>query len=356
MMATELMERANSDPVQNRTIIRRQTQHLARLVDDLLDVSRITSGKIALQRTPVELVELVRRCIASAAASRSGAQRSIEFEPLASPLWIEGDGVRLDQVVSNLLANAIKYTPAGGHVTVTVARFQDTAEVRVRDDGAGIPSQVLPHVFDLFVQAQDTIDRSQGGMGIGLTLVKSLVELHGGRVSVTSDGPGQGSEFAVWLPARASAGQPGAATPPPRGDRSHHSHDILVIEDNADSRDLLRTLFESMGHRVAAAADGLSGVQRAVALAPRVMVVDIGLPGLDGYSVARDVRMALGDAVYLIALTGYGQPGDRERAREAGFDLHLTKPVDFAMLRELLDRPDFDLPRAAGADSARRGG
>ena len=337
LMAIEVMERGG-DGAAPRAIIGRQAVHLGRLVDDLLDVARVTSGKIVLQRAPLALDDLVQRSVATAAAQ--AGRREITLRAPAEPVCVEGDVVRLEQVVANLIANAVKYTPDGGRIEVSVAREGGDAVVRVADDGVGIAPDMLSRVFEMFVQAQSTIDRSQGGMGIGLTLVKNLVELHGGRVEARSDGPGRGSEFTFRLPAQPQRSRPDSGNGHATHRTTGHVHDILVVEDNTDSRELLATIVGASGHRVTTASDGLMGVERALQQPPSVMIVDIGLPGLDGYEVARRVRAALGDQVYLIALTGYGQPSDRGLALDAGFDLHLTKPVDIDRLRDILDRRD----------------
>jgi CheY-like chemotaxis protein len=246
-----------------------------------------------------------------------------------------GDPDRLEQVVVNLLSNAVKYTPPGGHIDVRVEVVAGVAELHVADDGAGIAEDMLAHVFDLFTQAPETLDRARGGLGIGLTLVRSLVALHGGAIQVESAGPGRGSRFTVQLPVaddQAEALDPPPVVHPP----AETGREVLVVEDNADTRETLCELLAELGHSVAAAADGLEAVERARAIQPEVLVVDIGLPGIDGYEVARRVRAERGDSVTLIAVTGYGQPEDQRRAFDAGFDHHFTKPVDIDVLARLL--------------------
>jgi CheY-like chemotaxis protein len=248
------------------------------------------------------------------------------------PVCVDADRVRVEQVVANLLANALKYTPAGGRVAVTVAIESGRAVIRVVDDGAGIAPEVLPRLFEPFIQAAAPLHRTQGGLGLGLALVKRLVAQHGGDVEARSAGPGKGSDFTVRLPlavAVHTAPEPEVALTDASGQERLH---VLVVEDNEDNRDALKLLVEYLGHHVAAAEDGLDGLARALAQPPDVMLVDIGLPGLDGYEVARRVRCALGGGVKLVAVTGYGQPEDRRRAFAAGFDQHLTKPVDFDTL------------------------
>jgi CheY-like chemotaxis protein len=250
---------------------------------------------------------------------------------------VSGDPARLEQVVSNLLDNALKYTPPGGQVTVRIEQAGDDAVLRVRDSGEGIRGDLLDRIFDLFVQEPQALDRTRGGLGLGLTLVRRLVELHGGSVAAASDGPGRGSEFSIRLPVLAEEdvpppapeGELGPATPRPRR--------ILVVEDNADARETLSVLLRLSGHEVETSEDAAGGLEKLAAFAPDVMLVDIGLPGMDGYDLARRVR-ARPEArgVALIALTGYGQVEDRRRAQAAGFDRHLTKPVDPDRLEKVL--------------------
>jgi signal transduction histidine kinase/CheY-like chemotaxis protein len=318
-----------------RNIVRRQARHLTRLVDDLLDVSRVTSGKIVLQRTPVDVADLVRRSAHTLGGQIASQQLSLSLSLPTEPVVVLGDSVRLEQIVANLLHNAIKYTPAGGHVRLNVSSSEKRVTISVHDDGVGIASDMLPRVFDLFAQAEATLDRAKGGMGIGLTLVKRLVELHDGEVAVRSAGLGLGSTFTLELP-RVYATDASPSLRPSPTLAAHASRKVLVVEDNDDSRELLTAMLRRAGHRVSDAADGLRGVDAALHGKPEVMFVDLGLPGLDGYGVARRVRRALGSRVLLVALTGYGQPEDRARSLDAGFDVHLTKPVDFAQLSRLL--------------------
>jgi signal transduction histidine kinase/CheY-like chemotaxis protein len=338
LLSLEVLEKPRSDQVKYRAIVRRQAQHLARLVDDLLDVARVTSGKIVLQREPVDLGALVRRSVVALETATRAQDLHVETATPSRPAVISGDLVRLEQVVVNLVSNAIKYTPRGGHIAVTVAIDDGDAVLHVADDGVGLAPEVQSRIFDLFAQAPETLDRSRGGLGIGLTLVRSLVDLHGGSVTVASDGVGKGSCFTARLPlavapalAMTSSSQRGADSPT--------THRVLVVEDNRDTRDTLIELLRELGHRVDGAVDGLEAVDRAGDA--EVLVVDIGLPGIDGYEVARRVRAARGREVYLIALTGYGQPEDRRRALEAGFDLHFTKPVDIGELGRVLARTDL---------------
>jgi signal transduction histidine kinase len=319
--------------VWQRTVIGRQTSHLARVIDDLLDASRVTSGKIHLQRQAVDLRAVVERAVRQqdTAVQAQGQRLSFAAGPEAVP--VEGDPRRLEQVVDNLLCNAVNYTPAGGEIRVALAREGGQAVLRVADTGLGIAAERLPHVFDLF--AERPPDRPGGGLGIGLPLVRALVEMHGGKVEAHSAGDGLGSEFVVRLPLKAAGG------PAPRGPgdgRRKNGRRVLVIEDNPDGRETLRMMLEMWGHQVEVAADGQQGVEQALALRPEVALVDIGLPLLDGYEVARRVRAELGRDIFLIALTGYGQPHDHRRAFEAGFDAHLVKPAEPEELHELLEQ------------------
>ena len=337
--AVAVLERLPGDETMRHVvaIIGRQTGHLARLVDDLLDVARVTSGKIDLQRGPVELHTLVRRCLDALAQAGRTERHTIVLE--GGPVHVKGDAARLEQVVNNLVDNALKYTPGAGRVTIVTERAEETAVLRVRDTGQGIRTDLLAHVFDLFVQEPQSLDRSRGGLGLGLALVKRLVELHGGSIAVWSAGPGQGSEFTVRLPALteplAEAGPIGAG-PRPAAARGRR---VLVVEDSADARQSLRMLLEMAGHEVETSEDGPSGLAKLHAFRPDVALIDVGLPGMDGYALAREVRERPETrAVRLVAVTGYGQAEDRRRALAAGFDLHVTKPVDASMLDEMLGR------------------
>ncbi len=267
------------------------------------------------------------------------------FSPGNSPFIVEGDTVRLEQIVNNLLTNALKYTPAGGYVSVSVLGNGTHGEIRIQDTGVGIEASVLPRVFDLFTQADNTLDRSQGGLGVGLTLVRSLVALHGGTVRAESPGPGEGSTFVVRLP-RAGGSAPRELTRKQKA-TAPGARRILLVEDNPDVREGLKNLLQLVGHEVVAAQDGLEGVELALRDPPEVALVDIGLPKFDGYTVARSLRDALKDSIILVALTGYGLVEDRRRALQAGFDAHLTKPVALSSILSLLG----DLP---GRSDARR--
>jgi signal transduction histidine kinase/CheY-like chemotaxis protein len=325
-----------------QAVIDRQVRLLTRLVDDLLDISRVTAGRIELERGPVDLRDVARRCV-QALEPAARAQRHEMSLTAADAVVVEGDAVRLDQVLTNLLTNAIKYTPAGGRITVAVERRGNEGVLRVCDNGQGVAPELLPHVFNLFTQAPGPIDRAPGGLGIGLTLVRSLAELHGGTAEASSDGPGRGSEFTVRLPLLKDAGgrrkqEATAARVHPAALRLEPAKHVLIVEDSPANRDTLQRLLTLWGHRVDTAEDGPRGVARALADHPEVILLDIGLPGLDGYEAARRIRAAAGERVFLIALTGYGQPEDRQRSLDAGFDAHLVKPVDPDALARLVAR------------------
>jgi PAS domain S-box-containing protein len=332
-------------------VVERQVRHLGRLVDDLLDVVRITHGKIELQREPVDLSAAVSEALAATEhLFRSGRHRVDRHLPGEAPVVV-GDPTRLVQIFANLLNNAAKFTPPGGHIDVAVAvesggdSPNGAAVVRIKDTGIGLAPDLRPQVFSMFTQGESSIARSRGGLGIGLALVRQLVDLHGGQVAVHSEGLGRGSEFVVRmplapagaLPARREAVRSAPLAPPRR---------ILIVEDNRDARQMLRIALELDGHAVHDAIHGRQGVLLARTLSPDIVLVDLGLPGMDGFEVGRAIRTALGDAVLLIALTGYGSHEARERTRGAGFDMHLVKPVDPAALTQAI---------AAGRQGASRG-
>src|SRR6266403_1789880 len=332
--AVAVLERLRVDDLRGTRatqIIARQTQHLARLMDDLLDVGRVVTGKIVLEPRAMDLLAAARRAVATLRAAGVTERHDVSVD--GRPVWVTGDATRLEQVVTNLVSNALKFTPAGGTIRVWVGVEGGEALLRVSDSGVGMSPDLLPRIFDLFVQGDQPPERASGGLGIGLTLVRQLVELHGGRVKARSAGPGQGSVFTIRLPvARTTvsddAGGRQAGVAPCR---------ILVVVDNADARDMLLALLTLDRHEVVTAADGPAGVDAALRLRPDVALVDIGLPGLHGYAVARRIRATeSGRAIKLIALTGYGQSEDTRQAREAGFDLHLVKPVEPGRLDEAL--------------------
>jgi PAS domain S-box-containing protein len=308
-------------------VIDRQVAHLARLVDDLLDVGRVTAGKIVLDRRPVDLAGVAAGVVSAWRAAGRLDRHRVTVE--AEAVWVDADETRLEQVVTNLLDNALKFTPGDGAVTVRVGPQDREAVLEVQDTGSGMTPDLIEGAFDLFVQGLQASDRRQGGLGIGLTLVRRLVERHGGTVAARSAGPGLGSVLSVRLPAIPAPPRP---VPPALDRRAGESRRILIVEDNDDAREMMRLALELQGHTVVAAADGPRGIDLAATGSPDIAFIDIGLPGLDGYEVGRRLRASAGPAITLVALTGYGTAQDRERAEQAGFDLHLVKPVDPARL------------------------
>jgi signal transduction histidine kinase/CheY-like chemotaxis protein len=321
-----------------RAMIDKQTRHMTRLVDDLLDVSRLELGKVELRLQPIDLNESVAAAVEACVPATRAQHHTVEVTLSPAPLPVMADPVRIEQVFCNLIVNAAKFTPPGGTIRVEASASGSEAVVRVADNGIGVKPEMVDAVFDLFTQDNSTIARTQGGLGIGLTLVKRLVELHGGSIRLASAGIGKGSTFRLGFPIAAAvspASGAAASAPRARGRRR-----VLVIEDNHDIRDSITMLLNLWGHQASIARDGTEGVARALAEQPDVALVDIGLPGLDGYEVARRIRdsgSAWSSEVTLIALTGYGQASDIDRAREAGFDQHLLKPVDPAQLELLLE-------------------
>jgi CheY-like chemotaxis protein len=311
-------------------VIERQARHMGRMLDDLLDVARLVHGKIELRRSPVDLARVLDDAVEEARPLLEKHGHRLDRRGPPGPLPVEGDATRLEQVFVNLLNNAAKYTPPGGHVRLEVEAAGGQARVRVRDDGGGIGPDMLGQVFEPFAQADRSLERSAGGLGIGLTLVKRMVELHEGTVTAASDGPGRGSTFTVTLPLRAAA---------PPGGEAGAAVRVLLIEDNDDAREMLQDLLRLWGYTVEAVGDGPGGLARARAWRPDAVLIDIGLPGLDGYEVARALRRSEGVLCpLLVAVTGYGQPSDRCRALAAGFDAHLVKPVELEQLTALIDR------------------
>jgi signal transduction histidine kinase len=304
----------------------RQVQLLARIVDDLLDVARISSGQVALRSERVDLARLVRHSVEDRRDLLEGVGLELDVELPETPVWILGDPLRLAQALGNTLENAGKFTPAGGRVTVRLA-LNGQAVVTIRDTGIGIEPEVLPHIFEVFAQGHQPLDRRQGGLGLGLAVSKALVELHGGEIRAASAGAGKGTEFTLRLPREEEppALTEGARPAPPK----KHPLQILVVEDNEDAAESLRLFLEFYGYLVSLAYTGPEGVAAAKTVRPDVVLCDIGLPGMDGFQVAATLRRTPETAaVRLIAVTGYGQEEDRLRALEAGFDVHLVKPVD----------------------------
>jgi signal transduction histidine kinase len=315
-----------------RAIVARQADHLARLVDDLLDVTRLSSGKVTLRREAVDLRDAVERCLALHEAVEAG-RHDIAVE--ADSAIVMGDRTRIEQILVNLLENSIKYTPTGGQIGVRVRADGHFARLSVWDTGIGIAPELMPRIFDMFAQGEQLPNRPHGGLGIGLALVRRLVELHGGTVIAASQGSGKGTVVEVTLPLAPAGVQPSPppATPPlPRVPRRR----VLVVEDNDDAREALGALLLTDGHDVEVAAHGSEAIERARQFGPDVALVDIGLPGMDGYELARQLRTVCGPGLMLVALTGYGQPGHRQRALEAGFQVHLVKPVGTEDLSRVL--------------------
>lgn len=304
----------------------RQVNHLSKLIDDLLDVSRINHGKIRLDRSIVSFDKVVAEVVESLGATFSERQQVLEIQRLDPDLYVFGDRARLQQVLVNLLINASKYSDNGAHVAISAHQDHDTVIVKVNDNGRGMAASVIPYIFEPFYQSPCSLARSRGGLGIGLALVKNLVELQSGQVTAYSDGIGQGSTFTVTFPLALSA--PVVARPDKEAIDETVSRRILVVEDNDDGREALRMLLEDAGQIVATAADGPSGLTAFNAFQPDIALLDVGLPGMNGYELASIIRKSEKSSCTLIALTGYGQPADKERSREAGFDHHLVKPVE----------------------------
>lgn len=360
--AVELIARqGNKAAPRSLEIIRRQVRHMVRLVDDLLDVSRVTHGKVVLQRRPMEVAGALRQAVETCNELITARRQRLTLTmPPPSP-WVDADPVRLAQIFVNLLQNAAKYTQEGGEIDITLVAHDETAEVRIRDNGCGISAQALPHVFDLFTQDDRTLDRRQGGLGIGLTVVRRMVELHGGSVVAHSEGRQLGSEFVVSLPSirsdgdaarldsptqtRDVAGTAGEADEADVVDSvaavdatARPAASVLLVEDNLDTAQTLADLLRLSGHVVHHASDGASALEDFARLRPQVVLCDIGLPGMDGYDVAAAMRGLQHDpAPVLVALTGYGSRQDAERALTAGFDLHLAKPAEHGAVLRLVD-------------------
>ncbi len=331
----------------SKGVIERQVEHMTRLVDDLLDVSRITQGKIVLRTENLDLMKMIGRALETSRPLIDARKHQLTVSLPSETIRLKGDLVRLAQVVSNLLNNAAKYTDEGGAITLTAEHAGDEVILRVKDNGMGIPAEELPHVFDLFIQAGRSLDRAQGGLGIGLTLARSIVELHGGQIEARSEGAGRGSEFVIRLPL--------LELQPFLGDAFRKVHEsytrveaatpsltlcrrVLVVDDNVDSAESLALALTLEGYDAKLAYDGPGAVELALAFQPQVALLDIGLPGMNGYELARQLRQRPGGReMSLIALTGYGQSEDRRKSRDAGFDHHLTKPVNYDMLVTLIN-------------------
>jgi signal transduction histidine kinase/ActR/RegA family two-component response regulator len=333
-----------------REVIERQVQQLNRMVDDLLDVSRITQGKFKLEKEPVQLSAVVAAALESSGSIIAARRHHLNVDCASEGLCVRGDLSRLIQVVANLLNNAAKYTEVGGQIWLTTKREGDEGVISVRDTGIGIPAALLSHVFEPFIQEDRLPDRANGGLGIGLALVRSLVDLHGGRVQAFSGGRGQGSEFVVHLPLSLDTPQSHNDATPPATQQPAPSRRILVVDDSVDSAEALAKLLTILGHDVETAYGGLAALEAAQVKKPDVVMLDIGMPRMDGFDVARQIRKdsALKD-VFLVAMTGYGQEDDRRQTQESGFDAHLVKPVLLEDLRAVLDNLASISDRQRGA-------
>ncbi len=329
--------KGDGDETRRRAIdaAERQVGHQAMLIDDLLEASLVTSGEIELHLEDLDLAKLVGETAESYLKTFEDAGLRLELELPGEPLHVRGDRLRLSQTLSNLLDNAVKFTPAGGRIAVRAARTPGgrRAEVRVADDGAGIQPEELPHVFEVFTQGDHSLDRSLGGLGVGLAIVKGIVEMHGGEVEARSEGPGKGTELFLRIPLDTAA-----AESEEQPEEAHSAKKVLVVEDNPDAGAMMREFLELSGHEVALAVSGQDGVEAARRFHPEVVLCDLGLPGMNGYEVAEELRRDPSTrSAKLIAVTGYGRDEDRRRSKAAGFDMHLTKPVDPAQLRALLE-------------------
>ena len=337
--ALALMERRAPTAQQHeRAVIRRQVEHLTRLVDDLLDVSRITRGKIQLNRQVVEIRGVLARAVETVSPLLEKRRHHLTFDVAAEGLPVDADAMRLSQVFQNLLTNAAKYSDSGSEIRLSAAAHGDEVVVEVKDRGIGIAPDLLPRLFQQFVQGERAIDRAEGGLGLGLTIVDSLLELHGGSISAHSDGLGHGSTFVVTLP-RALEASPLAAPPLQAVPRTHSEpRRVLIVDDNVDAAQMLEELVRDLGHEPRVVHDALSALDLAGSFKPAIALLDLGLPVMDGFELARKLRATFDPAVLrLIAVTGYGQDSDRAKAKEAGFDHHLVKPVDLTVLIPLID-------------------
>jgi signal transduction histidine kinase/CheY-like chemotaxis protein len=330
----KLRSGSNSETVHEQEVIQRQVDHLVRLVDDLLDVSRIASGKVELRKETVPLADVLNKAIEMASPLLEQKQHRLLVD-VPTVRW-HGDPARLAQVVSNLLSNAARYTPAGGHVTLATRIKGSTVQIQVTDDGNGIPAQLLPHIFDLFVQGNRQLDRAKGGLGIGLALVRNLVQMHGGEVSAYSAGAGRGSTFTITLPdsVAAETAPPASLAHSAPAPEQGAGLRVLVVDDNQDAADSLSELLGALGYRPEVAYDPVQAIALAAAGMQDVAILDIGLPGMDGFELAGHLRkLPGGDALKLVALSGYGQENDKTRSRQAGFAAHLVKPINIAELQ-----------------------
>jgi signal transduction histidine kinase/ActR/RegA family two-component response regulator len=336
-------DRLPSAAARARDVIDRQVGQLVRLVDDLLDVSRITTGKMMLRREPHDLARLMTTAVESIMPLVTAANHTLEVQLPVVPSYVDGDGARVVQVFANALNNAVKFTPRGGRIWFTAERRSNEAVVRIRDNGLGIAPDVLPRVFDMFQQAEPILERSAGGLGIGLTLARRLVEMHQGRIEIRSPGPGQGTEVEIRLPTTAAVDADAMKAEKPTVGAAR-SLRVLIVEDNLDAAEMLDTAVSVLGHNTRIANDGVTALTLAGQFAPEVVLLDVGLPVMNGYAVAQALRARPEHhRVHIAAVTGWGQDEDRRKAREAGFDSHFTKPLAPAALEELLTRVAHDL-------------
>ncbi|HEY1328045.1 MAG TPA: ATP-binding protein [Casimicrobiaceae bacterium] len=326
---------ADAEPVLG--MVERQVDHLVRLVEDLLDASRITRGKLTLKRERVDIASVIAMAVETSRPKIDAARHMLVIGSLRAPAWVDADPLRLAQVMQNLLDNAARFTPPGGRIEIAVERDGPMVDVRVRDNGVGIPADVLPHVFDLFTQEERWVDGMRAGLGVGLALVRTLVEMHGGTVCARSDGEGRGSEFTVRLPAADVAATRGEARHADAEADRAAAQRVLIVDDNRDAAESLAMLVEMLGSAVRVAFDGESALSQAASFHPTVALLDLTMPGMDGFELARRLRKVDGGRpVRLIALSGRSEDAYRNRSRDAGFDVHLTKPVDVATLQAVL--------------------
>jgi signal transduction histidine kinase len=334
-----LHDHAATDPTVAwaKQVIERQVARLTFLVNELLDVSRVIQGKVTLKRKAVELSRLLTTCLEASDPLIRGRNHAVEVALPPAPVWLHADADRLVQVFCNVLNNAAKYTPEGGRISVEAEERDGTAVVRIRDNGIGIDPASAPRMFELFAQAERSLDRAEGGLGIGLTLVKELVELHGGRVALHSEGAGRGTEVRIELPGAPALGE-AAPREPAAAAGGGLSRRVLVVEDNDDTRDTIARYLERHGHEVRVAADGEAALHEALWFQPEVCVLDIGIPKVDGYELARRLRLLPGlKSALLLAVTGYGAPADRASAADAGIDRHFLKPASPRLIQEAID-------------------
>jgi CheY-like chemotaxis protein/nitrogen-specific signal transduction histidine kinase len=341
--AVHLMASAPADDASQKTLrelIDRQSRHLARIVDDILDIARVTRGSLALERVPVDMADAARRAIEMTAPLVEANAHALEVSLPAQPIPVRGDLHRLTQVLGNLLNNAARYTPRGGRISLSAVRESGEAVVKVRDNGVGLDPALSERIFDMFVQGRSSLERVGGGLGVGLALARKIAELHGGALEAHSDGRGRGAEFTLRLPLDAVSApeqHPPAEATRAGATRAGAARRILVVDDNVDAATMLELLLRSLGHETRVVYDGASALKAATEFHPDVVLLDIGMPGLDGYEVARRLRAMKDRPRRIIAVTGWGQPADRQRSQEAGFDKHLVKPVEANELVRILD-------------------